>query len=187
MGRTFIFLGGDAWPLDSNVEDTLRRRLVGPGDCFIGHKTVMDGERTFDIARRSQRLLEALLPLAARSESVVVLGRSSGARIATTIAPFVSARCRSLHVVALAYPFENPERGPEPERFRHLQALAVPTLIIQGTRDEYGGRDILTRYDFSSAIEIMLIDSNHFFSLEEAQWDVVLERIGRFIGESAGS
>ncbi|QCK87180.1 hypothetical protein E8L99_16145 [Phreatobacter aquaticus] len=182
MSRTFIFLGGDAWPLDSNVEDTLRSRLVGPDDCFIGHKTVMVGERTFDLARRSQRLLEVLLPLAARSESVVVLGRSSGARIATTIAPLVSAQCRSLHIVALAYPFENPELGPEPERYRHLETLAVPTLIVQGTRDEYGGRDVLTRYEFSAAIEIMFVDNNHFFSLEDADWDVVLERIGRFIG-----
>jgi pimeloyl-ACP methyl ester carboxylesterase len=182
MGRTFLFLGGDGWPLDRAVEEALRARLPGPGDRFIGHEAVLGGETTTDSARRSRRLFETLLPLALRSEPVILIGRSSGSRIATAIAPLVGARGGSLHVVALAYPFENPERGPEPERYRHLATLCVTTLIVQGTRDDYGGRDILTRYAFAPAVEVMFVDGTHDFRLDEAQWDMVVERIGRFIG-----
>ncbi len=63
---------------------------------------------------------------------LVVGGRSSGARVA----------CRTAHqlgavgVLCLAFPLEPP--GDRPSRLPELEAVAVPTLVVQGERDRFG-------------------------------------------------
>ena len=70
-----------------------------------------------------------------RPRSPLVLGgRSAGARSA----------CRSAHrlgasgVLALAFPLHPPGR-PESSRLEELTAVPVPTLVVQGERDPFGG------------------------------------------------
>lgn len=90
---------------------------------------------------------------------LVIGGRSMGGRMASLVADEVGAR----GLVCLGYPFHPPG---EPERLRtaHLADLRTPTLIVQGTRDPFGGPDEVAGYPLSSAIRVVWIgDGDHSF------------------------
>jgi predicted alpha/beta-hydrolase family hydrolase len=64
-------------------------------------------------------------------------GRSLGARVACRTAEALGA----VAVLCLAFPFQAPRRkdGPEPgTRLDELDAVALPTLVVQGERDQFG-------------------------------------------------
>ena len=63
---------------------------------------------------------------------LVVGGRSSGARVACRTVAAVGA----VGVLCLAFPLEPP--GGRPSRIDELDAVTVPTLVIQGERDPFG-------------------------------------------------
>jgi uncharacterized protein len=68
---------------------------------------------------------------------LVVGGRSSGARVACRTAATTGA----VGVLCLAFPLEPPRRSgapPAPSRLPELDALTVPTLVVQGLRDPFG-------------------------------------------------
>ena len=67
---------------------------------------------------------------------LVVGGRSSGARVACRTAEATGA----VAVLCLAFPLEPPRRGanPRPSRLAELEAVRVPTLVVQGERDPFG-------------------------------------------------
>jgi uncharacterized protein len=73
----------------------------------------------------SQLPLEAL-PL-------LVGGRSAGARVACRTA----AQVEALAVLCLAFPLHPPGR-PEKSRLAELDAVELPTLVVQGERDPFG-------------------------------------------------
>jgi predicted alpha/beta-hydrolase family hydrolase len=60
-------------------------------------------------------------------------GRSSGARVACRTAEAT----RSVGVVCLAFPL-HPPGHPEKSRLPELDAVSVPTLVVQGERDPFG-------------------------------------------------
>jgi hypothetical protein len=66
-------------------------------------------------------------------EPLVVGGRSSGARVACRTAAEVGAA----GVLCLAFPVHPPGR-PEKSRLDELDAVTVPTLVVQGDRDPFG-------------------------------------------------
>ena len=66
---------------------------------------------------------------------LVVGGRSSGARVACRTA----VATRALAVLCLAFPLQPPRRtGTAPSRLDELDAVTVPTLVVQGERDPFG-------------------------------------------------
>jgi predicted alpha/beta-hydrolase family hydrolase len=68
---------------------------------------------------------------------LVVGGRSAGARVACRTAEAVGA----IGVLCLAFPLQPPRRSgatPAPSRLPELDAVTVPTLVLQGTRDQFG-------------------------------------------------
>jgi predicted alpha/beta-hydrolase family hydrolase len=72
-----------------------------------------------------------------RGLPLVVGGRSSGARVACRTAEAVSA----IGVLCLAFPLQPPRRSggkPAQSRLPELDAVTVPTLVVQGTRDPFG-------------------------------------------------
>jgi predicted alpha/beta-hydrolase family hydrolase len=72
-----------------------------------------------------------------RDLPLVVGGRSSGARVACRTAEATAAR----GVLCLAFPLQPPRREgavPAPSRLAELDAVAVPTLVVQGERDPFG-------------------------------------------------
>jgi len=66
---------------------------------------------------------------------LIVGGRSSGARVACRTAEAT----RAVGVLCLAFPLQPPRRAaPAPSRLPELDAVTVPTLVVQGTRDAFG-------------------------------------------------
>jgi predicted alpha/beta-hydrolase family hydrolase len=62
-------------------------------------------------------------------------GRSSGARVACRTAEATGA----VAVLCLAFPLQPPRRAtPRPSRLDELDAVHVPTLVVQGVRDPFG-------------------------------------------------
>jgi len=72
-----------------------------------------------------------------RGVPIVTGGRSSGARVACRTAAAVGAA----GVVCLAFPLVPPARAgkpPAPSRLPELDAVTVPTLVLQGASDRFG-------------------------------------------------
>ena len=72
-----------------------------------------------------------------RGLPLVVGGRSSGARVACRTA----AESGAVAVLCLAFPLHAPGRAPTAAvktRLPELDAVAVPTLVVQGDRDPFG-------------------------------------------------
>ena len=63
-------------------------------------------------------------------------GRSAGARVACRTA----AEAGAAAVLCLAFPVHPPGRGDDPTKSRlpELDAVTVPTLVVQGERDPFG-------------------------------------------------
>ena len=69
--------------------------------------------------------------------ALVVGGRSSGARVACRTAEATGA----VGVLCLAFPLQPPRRSgstPTQSRLPELDAVTVPVLVVQGTRDLFG-------------------------------------------------
>lgn len=68
---------------------------------------------------------------------LLVGGRSSGARVACR----TSATTDAVAVLCLAFPLQPPRRAGKPaapSRLSELDAVTVPTLVVQGKRDPFG-------------------------------------------------
>ena len=92
---------------------------------------------------------------------LLIGGKSMGGRVASMVADALFDARRIAGLVCLGYPFHPPER-PTQLRTAHLKGLKTPTLIVQGTRDEFGVPDEVKTYDLSSKIELLwLEDGDH--------------------------
>jgi uncharacterized protein len=72
-----------------------------------------------------------------RRRPLIAGGRSAGARVACRTAAEVEA----VGVLCLAFPLHPPRRSPDAElktRLPELDAVGVPTLVIQGVNDRFG-------------------------------------------------
>ena len=73
-------------------------------------------------------------------------------------------------VIVLGYPLAPPGGRRSGDRVSHLKRLRVPTLIVQGTRDVFGGPDEVREAVFTDAatppIEIVPVQGgDHSFSV----------------------
>jgi predicted alpha/beta-hydrolase family hydrolase len=89
--------------------------------------------RQLDVAWTA--VVEHLVAGELRGLPLVVGGRSLGARVACRTAEATGA----VGVLCLAFPLRPPRRsGDAPSRLPELEAVAVPTLVVQGARDPFG-------------------------------------------------
>jgi predicted alpha/beta-hydrolase family hydrolase len=94
----------------------------------------------------------------------VIGGKSMGGRMASLVADEIGAK----GLVCLGYPFHPPGR-PDKLRTEHLADIRTPTLILQGTRDPFGGRDEVGTYALSPAMRVAWIeDGDHSFKPRKA-------------------
>ena len=92
---------------------------------------------------------------------LVIGGKSMGGRVASMVADELFADGKIAGLLCLGYPFHPPAK-PDQLRTKHLAELATPTLICQGTRDEFGSREEVAGYDLSERIELLwLEDGDH--------------------------
>ena len=104
--------------------------------------------------------LAAVDALAAQGP-LIIGGKSMGGRVASMIADALYERQKIAGLLCLGYPFHPPGK-PTQLRTRHLIGIKTPTLICQGTRDEFGTRDEVATYGLSDRIEMLwLEDGDH--------------------------
>ncbi|MBB6465348.1 hypothetical protein HNQ96_001195 [Aminobacter lissarensis] len=92
---------------------------------------------------------------------LIIGGKSMGGRVASMIADELYASGTIVGLLCLGYPFHPPAK-PTQLRTKHLAALRTPTLIVQGTRDEFGTVEEVPNYELSDRIEVLwLEDGDH--------------------------
>ncbi|RVA23796.1 alpha/beta hydrolase, partial [Mesorhizobium sp. M7D.F.Ca.US.004.03.1.1] len=107
--------------------------------------------------------VKAIADLRAKGVSgpLIIGGKSMGGRVASMVADEMFAKGEISGLICLGYPFHPPAK-PEQLRTKHLAGLKTPTLIFQGTRDEFGTQDEVAGYVLSEGIEIhWLEDGDH--------------------------
>ncbi len=174
------FLAGDSYPDDLYVEEAVTGRLERAGVEVITQARINalagpDGGRV-NVNERVG-MLRKVIAEADRPEPPFIIGRSSGARVATLVA----SQQAVAGLVCFGYPFRPPGQVIEPARFSHLAKLTTPTLILQGERDRFGGRGLTRDYALSASISLHFVDTNHMFRISEAAWDDIARRLARFI------
>lgn len=84
-------------------------------------------------------------------------GKSLGGRVASLLA----ARDGAAGLALCGYPFHPPGK-PERTRLAHWPSIACPVLVVQGSRDPFGDRDEIARYDLPGNARVhFLEDGDH--------------------------
>ena len=169
-----VFQLGDSFPRDQFIEDEIGRRT---SLACLSYREILDryqsGLRMRRIATRLATLRRVLADLKGRP--VILVGRSSGARVITRLAAEGSAQIRG--VVCVSYPFRRPGARLDPDRIDHLRQLATPTVIYQGAQDEYGDVKAAAAYGLSARITLVAIPGEHEFRRELFPWDDLMTRL----------
>jgi predicted alpha/beta-hydrolase family hydrolase len=106
------------------------------------------------------RVIAAIDARGISRRALVIGGKSLGGRMASMVADQEGV----LGLVCLGYPFHPPGRPTTATRLAHMATLTTPTLVIQGTRDQFGSVEELPDYRLSPAIRVhWLADGNHSF------------------------
>jgi predicted alpha/beta-hydrolase family hydrolase len=162
--HTLLLAHGAGAPMDSVFMKTVAARIAGRGVRVVRFEfPYMAARRTGGKRGAPDRepvLRARWTEVVARfggGPRVAIGGKSLGGRIASMIADEVSARA----LVCFGYPF-HPPGDPARLRTKHLETLRTPALILQGTRDPFGGPDEVAGYTLSSAIRVVWIeDGDH--------------------------
>jgi uncharacterized protein len=80
----------------------------------------------------------------AKASKLLIGGKSMGGRIATHLGAQLDKFpdvAKLSGIVSFGYPLAPPRSKRTGDRVTHLKELTVPTLIVQGTRDPFGGPD----------------------------------------------
>jgi predicted alpha/beta-hydrolase family hydrolase len=120
----------------------------------------------------------------------VIGGRSMGGRVASMVADDAAVS----GLVCVSYPWHPPAKPDQP-RIAHLEHLATPTLIVQGTRDPFGSPAEVAGYPLSPAIELLwLEDGDHDLTPRKSvsgftaaqHLDTAAEAVAAFVRRVAG-
>jgi predicted alpha/beta-hydrolase family hydrolase len=166
--HTILLAHGAGAPMDSPSLTATAKALAGSGFRVARFEFDYMARQRTEAARKPPPRAEKLNPeyiaaidaLDAR-RPLIIVGKSMGGRVASMVADDLFAAGRVGGLLCLGYPFHPPTR-PEQLRTKHLVNLKTPTLIVQGTRDEFGTREDVSAYMLSPAIEFLwLEDGNH--------------------------
>jgi predicted alpha/beta-hydrolase family hydrolase len=121
------------------VAVTNAAREVGVSVVLVEQPYRVAGRRSPAPARQLDAawaaVVDQLLAGELRGLPLIAGGRSSGARVACRTA----AETGAVGVLCLAFPLQPPRRAaPAPSRLSELEAVTVPTLVVQGSRDAFG-------------------------------------------------
>jgi predicted alpha/beta-hydrolase family hydrolase len=166
---TLLLAHGAGAPMDSAAMNAAARALAGHGFRVARFEFgYMAGRRTGAGPKpppRAERVIpeyiEAVEDLGPTTGPLIIGGKSMGGRVASMIADRLYEARRIAGLLCLGYPF-HPSGKPDQLRTAHLEHLATPTLICQGTRDPLGTREEVASYSLSSAIDLLwLEDGDH--------------------------
>lgn len=155
---TLILAHGAGAPMDSDFMNAMTQHLLGLDINVVRFEFPYMAQRRLDAVRRPPNTMAVLQAAwqevyqrvqAQSALPIVIAGKSMGGRVASMLAD----ELQPLALVCLGYPFYPAKKMDKP-RTEHLLDLRTPTLIVQGERDALGCRDVVERYNLSSAINI---------------------------------
>ncbi len=189
--RTVVLAHGAGAPMDSPFMDQVARGLALQGLRVVRFEfPYMQRRRRGqpsgppDPQRVLEQRWQSVIEQHGDPRRLVIGGKSLGGRIASHVADTAGVA----GLICLGYPF-HPPRVPERLRTSHLRELETPSLIVQGTRDPFGGREEIAGYLLSSKIRLHFIeDGDHSFkpsaksgrTLERNLADAI-DAAGRFV------
>lgn len=165
---TILLAHGAGAPMDSASLNATAKALAAAGFRvarfefgYMAARRTSDGRKPPSRAETlNPEYLAAIEALGAKGP-LIIGGKSMGGRVASMVADQLHAAGKITGLLCLGYPFHPPAK-PEQLRTKHLADLKTPTLICQGTRDEFGTREEVPGYTLSDAIEVLwLEDGDH--------------------------
>lgn len=165
---TILLAHGAGAPMDSTSMTAAALALAGVGFRvarfefgYMAARRTADGRKPPPRAETLNPEYRAAIAQLGAQGTLVIGGKSMGGRVASMVADDLHAEGKIAGLLCLGYPFHPPGK-PEQLRTRHLADLKTPALICQGTRDEFGTRDEVSRYALSDRIELLwLEDGDH--------------------------
>lgn len=167
-GPTLLLAHGAGAAMDSAGMAALTAALTGAGLRVVRFEFDYMASRRRGTGRKPPPRAEKVIPeyreavaTLASEAPILIGGKSMGGRVASMIADDLHAEGHVAGLVCFGYPFHPPGK-PETTRTAHLEHLATPALIFQGTRDPFGTRDDVAGYALPDAIEVVwLEDGDH--------------------------
>jgi predicted alpha/beta-hydrolase family hydrolase len=164
--RTVVLAHGAGAPMDSPFMRAIAEGIADAGIRAVRFEFPYMAQRREGLGRRGpdpERVLirswRDTIEELGGGRGLVIGGKSLGGRIASMVADEAEAS----GLICLGYPF-HPPGNPNRTRTAHLENLATPTLILQGTRDSFGRPEEVARYNLSRMIRIEWIpDGDHSF------------------------
>lgn len=165
---TILLAHGAGAPMDSASMNAATAALVAAGFRIarfeFGYMAARRSSDTRKPPPKAEKLIPEYMAAVARlgaTGPLIIGGKSMGGRVASMVADDLLSRGAITGLLCLGYPFHPPGK-PENLRTQHLEELKTPTLICQGTRDEFGTRDEVAGYALSGSIRILwLEDGDH--------------------------
>jgi predicted alpha/beta-hydrolase family hydrolase len=165
---TILLAHGAGAPMDSQSMSATARALADAGFrvarfefSYMASRRTSEGRKPPPRAETLNPEYEAAIDELGAKGPLIIGGKSMGGRVASMVADKLFATQKIAGCLCLGYPFHPPGR-PEQLRTKHLAGLETPTLIFQGTRDEFGVPNEVKDYTLSDAIEVIwLEDGDH--------------------------
>lgn len=156
---TLLFAHGAGAPMDSEFMQMMATLLSSQGLKVVRFEFPYMQSRRLQGTKRPPdpmpRLLEAYREQSRDHTGPLFLaGKSMGGRVASMLVdelPVAGAVC-------FGYPFHPPGK-PEKTRTAHLEKLARPVLVLQGTRDPFGKPEEVAGYELSDQLRLTWLDS----------------------------
>lgn len=146
-------------------------------------KRALDGKkRPPDRAPKLLECFREVITEVGKDKPLLIGGKSMGGRMASLLAAEQTDIAAGL--ILLGYPFHPPGK-PEKLRTEHLGDIQMPTLLLQGERDTFGGKELLNQLTLPPTFEThLLTDGDHSFKprkasglTQEENWNSAVETI----------
>ncbi|MFP9138852.1 alpha/beta family hydrolase [Devosia sp. XGJD_8] len=166
---TILLAHGAGAPMDSASMNAVAKALAEQGFRVARFEFAYMASRRTAAGKKPPPKAETVMPeyvaaiddLGPTNGPLLIGGKSMGGRVASMVADALFDAGRIAGLVCLGYPFHPPGR-PQQLRTAHLINLRTPTLICQGTRDEFGDHYEVGEFGLSDAIEVLwLEDGDH--------------------------
>lgn len=187
---TFLFAHGAGAGMDhpfmtamaAGIAETAKMRVARFEFPYMAARRVDGKKRPPDRTDKLLACFRDAIEAIGGADKVVIGGKSMGGRMASLIAEDSGVR----GLVCLGFPFHPPGK-PEVMRTAHLLRMRLPALIVQGTRDTFGGPDEVRALAFPSNLRIHWIgDGDHSFKPRKASGRREKETLAEAVAAVAG-
>lgn len=166
---TLLLAHGAGAPMDSASMTAMAKALADAGFRVVRFEFAYMAARRTEPGRKPPPRADKVIPefiaavddLGPTNGPLIIGGKSMGGRVASMVADPLFAANRIAGLLCLGYPFHPPAK-PDQLRTKHLADLKTPTLIFQGTRDEFGSPEEIAGYALSPNIAVKFLeDGDH--------------------------